>query len=750
MNTETAAPLESTIEDHIAATSKLVRQVDTALALSAVFSFLLGGTFLAVLADHWFCTDGLSLFMRFGIFTALAAAAGLYTFYRIIPLYRRPINPVYTADLIEQSAPSFKNSLINWLLIRREREVRRTAAENKIAERMFDGVVRSAAVSVHSVPANHAVDFRQLIQAGTVLVLLLTAFIAYAAFSPKSPLASLARIILPFSSIEPPQAVQFRNVKPGNAVFLQGETAVISAEVIGRSSEPVYLVFSSDDGQAAGQRIPMQQFDGKAAFETVFPPGKQGNDRGFSCGIVYWIAQAGSKSPKYRIDVKPAASIEMTSLHYRYPAYTGLKNETVEHGGDIRALEGTEMTVAVRSTLPLKNIDIAFDGDPKQKIPMKLSNSNTEASVAFKLDLSKPHKTFVFQALDETGTPSRRSGIYRIEIIEDKPPFIQWADTAAELNNAAQIDLPENQTLTLPIQAEDPDFALRTIRLRIESDKGKEQIFLLESSPSGPTEHRGQIKRTAVFSPSEHPFRAGDDLEIYAEAEDTKLPHANRCETRKIKIKIVEPKQEDSKNEKQKVPDKQNKQNTDEKQNGNEGKKGEEQKNGGEQNENPQAGDPDKNDPNQNPQNQQPPNEQNKQNGNEGNQNDPQQKPEPQAGQNQEGNQKGEQKGHQGGDSPQNGNQPENSKDGNSGDPPPDRGENNAAAAASDTEGNAGDGVKAGENVDDANRKGQTGDGRESGSNPSDSAAQGGQGNGEKSKGGSDSNHRTQQEAESG
>ena len=555
MTAPIASPLESTVEKHIGSTSRLVRQVDIAFSLLIVISLTLGVLFLAVIADHWLLKEGLSMSLRFGIFAVLLSVVGLYIYWKIVPFFLYSINPVYTADLIEQEVPTFKNSLINWLLIRQEREERPDMPNDKINDQMYKGIVRTAAVNVQTAPAGHVVDLRKLILVGTFFAMLLIVFIGYAAFSPKSLFTSLGRIMLPFSGIERPQAAQFRNVKPGDITALQGETLTISAEVVSQSEEPVYLVFSTDDGQAVRQRMRMVQPEGKIAFETEtpFPPGKQGFERGFHSSVDYRIVQGESQSKQYRIDVQPAASVEIVSLHYDFPDYTGLPREIIEHGGDIRVLEGTTVTVAVRSTLPLQKIDLVFDDNPASNVPMQLADAQkTEAKGTFTLKTPFSHKTFSFRATDENGNASRRSGIYRIDVIPDQPPKVQWADTAANLREVAQMDVPFNETLQLPIQAEDPDFALRYLRFKAESPgKRIPDVPLLNSPTSGPTKHRGQIKKTVPFSPEEKRLAGGDTVEIWAEAIDTKLPEANVSSTRRIKIHVIDPQAKEEKEQQQ-------------------------------------------------------------------------------------------------------------------------------------------------------------------------------------------------------
>ena len=584
MSTHIVSPLEATVEKHVASTSQLVRRVELAFSILIVSSLIFGVLFLAVLADHWFLKDGLTMSLRFVIFAALLAAAGAYIYWKIVPFFRYTINPVYTADLIERGAPAFKNSLINWLLLRQERDERDNVPTEKIDDRMFTGVVRTAAGHLQTVPVGHAVDYRKLIWVGSFLTVLLLSFIVYAWFSPKSSAQTFIRIVLPFSGVERPQAVQFRNVQPGDATALQGETLVISAEVISQSPEPVHLVFSTDDGQAFEQRIPMSRPEGKIAFETPsFPPGRQGTERGFNSSVDYWIMQGESRSKQYRIDVLPAASMEIVSLRYDFPAYTGLEPEIIEHGGDIRALEGTTVTVEVRSTLPLQESFIVFDDNPANRVKMTVDEQKTGAKGTIALKHPYSHKTFAFQATDANGNPSRRSGIYRIEVIPDQPPKVQWADTATHLRDD-RINLPLNETLPMPIQAEDPDFALRHLRFKTESPgKRIPDVALLESPATGPTNHRGQISKTVAFSPADKRLAVGDTAEIWAEAIDTKLPEANVSTTRKITIQVVAP-----------VEKKDETQQDQEEQKNGEGDKGEGEKGEGQDGDKPNEGGGDK------------------------------------------------------------------------------------------------------------------------------------------------------------
>ncbi|GHT12279.1 hypothetical protein FACS1894170_06880 [Planctomycetales bacterium] len=551
---------ETILEQHVEKTGRSVKETDLLTAVLVLLCGLFILAMSAVFADHWFLQDGLTVFQRSGFCGVAVCLVAYFLFRVLLPLWHRQVNPLYSADLIEQTAPSLKNSLINWLLLRRERRESGTGINNPVAEKMYDGIVRTAEAKVAAIPADGVVNRNGVFWSSIALVILLSTFIGYIAVSPKSPLQTLYRVMLPFAAIERPQTVEFRSIKPGNTVMLQGERLTVSAEVFGQFDGNVYLVFSTKDGQAVDQRIPMSFDKDSLRYEADFPPGKQG----FITDTQYHLEQGASRSRLFAIEVHPTATIEVTSVKYKYPPYTGLEEQTVTEHGDIRAVEGTEATVTIHSSLPLEEAKLVFDTGQEERMMIAAEKPN-DASVRLELQRGKPQKTFSFSAKDTNGHDSRRSGIFHYEVLPDLPPKIQWSDTAEKLKNLAQVELAEDEALELPVQAEDPDFALRYLRFKVESgDKNIKPVDLIESPPSGATEHRGQITKTHHFVPKESRISAGETADIWIEATDTKFPGGNTAETTRIKVTVTKPKNEEKKQQekqdKEKQKDEQNKQ----------------------------------------------------------------------------------------------------------------------------------------------------------------------------------------------
>ena len=57
----------------------------------------------------------------------------------------------------------------------------------------------------------------------------------------------------------------------------------------------------------------------------------------------YYVESNGVKSPTFTIDVVDLPTVDKLVLEYRFPAYTGLEPRTVDPGGDIAAIKGTEV-----------------------------------------------------------------------------------------------------------------------------------------------------------------------------------------------------------------------------------------------------------------------------------------------------------------------------------------------------------------------------------------------------------------------
>ncbi|MCL2744848.1 MAG: hypothetical protein FWE67_13450 [Planctomycetaceae bacterium] len=588
---------ERVLVQRINDTSLILRRFGLLRAAVILLTFICGSLFLAVLAEHWLFQDGLSVPLRCGILAAQILFVVWFAHRYIVPFFLYSINPAYSAVLLEKQTSGSGNSLLNWFFLRRERkEIRTNNASEKIAELVLEGVAKNAFQDVKSVQTDKTTEAKDIRYWSIVLLSILFIFAVYFVFSPKNPLSSVVRLFLPFGSVAAPQSIQFVDVIPGNATVVQGDKINVSVKAVSKlrkkyEHEPVAMFFSTDDGSAVGQSLTMND-EGNDIYFAVFPSGKQG----FVTGTNYWFQQGVSKSQLYRIEVLPLASLELETISIKEPDYTGQMERTLD-ASDITAVEGSEVTMTVRSSQPLENCNMYIETGGKETEQRKLNpvgDSGEKFQTRFKLQTSENNvSTFYFQGVDKNGNKTRSGGRFRLEVLPDLPPMVRWVN-ADELLGAGQIEIPSNGSLELKVSARDPDYALRHLRLRVASgNKQIQPIELLDSSSDAIKENTGTIEREVLFSPVKSRLTVGDTAEIWAEAVDVKLPSPNVAETPRLNVKIVESKKEDksedNRTEEQKSPEKQNGEQNDENksdksQESGEKKEGNEQD--GEQNEN--------------------------------------------------------------------------------------------------------------------------------------------------------------------
>ncbi|MBR4976970.1 MAG: hypothetical protein IKY61_07935, partial [Thermoguttaceae bacterium] len=278
LNDADARRAEKALLDRVAQARADVRRVDVLTAFCAFATLALGVLFVGVLLDHWVLPDGLSPRGRLLFAVAWIASTTLYFVVRLVPILRRQIAPLYAAKILEESWNDPHNSAISWLQLRREAadarknsqkaqnkettqdgEDAQDAAEfNAVDPSILRGVALQAANRAASASAETLVDCSGLIRWGVAFAVVVAVCGGYSVFSPKSPFASVGRIVAPTAAIERPQAVALEEVAPGDATVYHGDFLDVPAKIDGAGSLPVEIFYSTEDGRLVDLRVPMK------------------------------------------------------------------------------------------------------------------------------------------------------------------------------------------------------------------------------------------------------------------------------------------------------------------------------------------------------------------------------------------------------------------------------------------------------------------------------------------------------------
>ena len=558
------------IDEKIDSTRRMVKLVDLATALVELLVSVLLFLLLTIVAEHWVVPGGLPSAVRVILFLILAAGCGYFAIRRLWPLCVRAINPVYAAQTIEHASPALKNGLINLLLFRERR--------TEISDAVYRTLEEQAAHGLTRVPVDTAVDRTELIRLGYVLIGIVAVAGLYKVFSPKDPFVAAERVLMPWSNVLPASRVTISDIKPGTEIISQGEVVEVSADVHGLNDDDTVVVrYSTEDGQIVGRAIPLKASADKLRFQArLADEAERGLGGGVTRNLKYHLEAGDARSLTYSLTVVPAATILVERVDYHYPKYTGLLDQSVDGVGDIRAIEGTRVTIHARANGAIReaNVDFDADGRPDLQMATEESKAHAEFQLGLRDDRQTPqHASYVLRFANAEGRANHDPVKYSINVDPDRQPEAEIR-VPQEKSRDARLD----ETVNIEIEARDPDFALSAVRLRGEVS-GREVLgeSLLKE------EHHGPFSGRFALAPAARGLKEGDVLEYWAEADDNRTPKPNTVATEHKTLRIV------SANPAQQPPqDRMAKNDRQQPQNGGQGQKNQQQK--GEQNQKNQQG----------------------------------------------------------------------------------------------------------------------------------------------------------------
>ncbi|MBP90763.1 MAG: hypothetical protein CMJ64_29300 [Planctomycetaceae bacterium] len=528
---------ERFIERQLSKTRLQVRTIDLISGAMTLFAGVVAFLLVLAIIDHWVLS--LSWWSRWLAFLLLMGSAGCYIAFQIVPLMLRPINPVYAAKAIEEVEPALKNSLINFLLFRQDRQA--------VPEVVYSALEQRAATDLKSVPIDNAVDRAKLIYVGYVLAGVLALGAAYKILSPKDPFQSASRVAAPWADIDRPSRVWIGEVAPGDAEVFQGELVEVSAIVEGKA-DSVLLYYSTADGEIVDQAVEMKLDSSELRYECVLP----NSDEGLRRELSYRIEAGDATTTTYQLKVSPAPNIVVERLEYVFPSYTRRSQETLSGQGDIKALEGTRVTIRAKANQTIRSAFVELDsvrpplpkGEATRPTKLPMEFDGREASRVIVLELQEDRKTplhssYQIRFTTESGRENLQPILHRIEVIPDLAPEVEILTPAKEVT-----EVPADGVQKIEIRALDPDFGLKQIALRAVTGGAvlvDESLFVDQAGAEG------QTVRTFQFRPANYDLQVGARVTYRATAEDNRTalgsdsPEPNPARTRDYQLLIVPP-----------------------------------------------------------------------------------------------------------------------------------------------------------------------------------------------------------------
>ncbi len=509
------------IDAKLRKTRSHVRSVDFATSLMLLASGTLVYILLAAVFDHWIVTGGLGFWSRTAFLVVYLLAAGAYLTMTLVPLLVRSINPLYAAETIERSQPSLKNGLVNFLFFRDRPE--------RLNPAIYQAVEEQAARNLAGASSDAAVDRTTLIRVGYALAGILLVAAIYALVSPKNLFRTVGRIAVPWAEIDAPTRTTIGEIEPRDAQAFRGQRIEVSARIRDLPEDaPIRLIYTTADGQTVDRAIEMKPSDDGYKHVCLLP----GGEATLQQDLQYRIEAGDAVTRPFRLNVVAAPTIFVESVETKYPAYTGLLAQRVERQGDVKAIEGSEITIEAVANELIRAAHVDFDCDGT--LDQRMSTSGDRAKVSFKLLLkddrrTPKHASYQLIFTNERDQRNPQPVRHQIEVTRDVSPEIAFVAPTQD-----PFDVPVNGSATLEIVANDPDFALALVKVSLMQGEKPLADKLLLSEP-----RRGQFVGRYRFEPKSLGLKPGDVMTYSALAEDNKTPNPNRAETAMKTLRVT-------------------------------------------------------------------------------------------------------------------------------------------------------------------------------------------------------------------
>lgn len=291
-------------------------------------------------------------------------------------------------------------------------------------------------------------------------------------------------------------------VTPGNIAVRRNSDQLITAQVIGLKPEKVQLfaryqsAVAKSGSSAAWEPVAMQP-----AANAVQPGTFQFLFAGLPENVEYYVSAGPITSPHYKVRVADLPSVKQVSVTYHYPKWTGLREVSEEHSGDLRAIEGTDAELEVLMSGPLRDGMLTLD-DGKQVHLTSGEGNRYKGTIHMTQD-----GAYHVAATDE-GQSVRLSEDYFIATNKANPPNIA-IDRPGRDYRASPIE-----EVTIGVKADD-EFALNQVNLHYSVNGGPDHtVNMLKQSGAKTADGK------TTLSLEDFKLVPGDLVSLYATAKD--------------------------------------------------------------------------------------------------------------------------------------------------------------------------------------------------------------------------------------
>jgi hypothetical protein len=431
---------------------------------------LLTTIFLTLVGDHYRFDERVIPTLRF----ALLAAVFLALFFGLLrPVIR--LTQKRTVRAIETAAPEFQQRLL-------------TFTESKQSSGPFSELLAEDALAIgRQYDEEHFAAKAWLLSFAGVAVVSL-AILVWLIASGSGLLGYGSALLWTGGAPAGSKPLYAIAVTPGNKTLRRGSDQLIAAHLQGFSTGNVVL--RAKYGSASKwESVPMQA-QGSSGYEFLFA--------GVSDNLQYFVQAGDLRSREFTLRVKDLPRVTRVRVALHYPSGVGLRDVVEDPGGDVRAVEGTQATIAVQTDRQLDHGFLVLDDNSKIALTPATSGWS-EAHITVSKD-----GAYHIAAQDEELV--RISDDYYIESKKDEAPTVRIARPGRDPHVTPIEEVP------ISVEASD-DFGLHSLQLHYSVNGGPDRSLNFGANGKSAT-----AKTTLAFE--DFNLRPGDLVSMYATASD--------------------------------------------------------------------------------------------------------------------------------------------------------------------------------------------------------------------------------------
>lgn len=456
--------------------------------------------------------------IRIAAVILFAGTAAYLTVVRSLREWFRPLTDEMVARHVERRYDQLDNRFINAVQLHEE------GFNDAIARKMAESQLNDAANAITQCDMGRSTNTRPVRRWGKRLFLLGLLLGIYAAVFSTHFSNAVMRYAQPHRHIAPVSSTQL-HIRPGDATCLQGDSVRVRAQPEGVLPENATLLITDTDGETSDCEM---TFEGRGFHYEL---------DNLQDDIRYRVQAGDTVSRPHSITVRTRPRVTNLRLHFDYPVHTKLADHSeTESSGDIRAVEGTEVTLTLKANRKLDsggiNItplarpsdDATASSPSDQTIPMTRTKNRTWQG-QFRITRSA---TYTIDIKDKHNIPNI-SAQHQIWAQTDQPPEVTI------LGPPDEAEVSPEGSVTILARATD-DYSLHSMTLRVRQNNGN-----WKDMRSWTYENRTADQREgALLDLEELHARPGDTLSYYFQARDghpDRSDSAGKSEIRQIQIR---------------------------------------------------------------------------------------------------------------------------------------------------------------------------------------------------------------------